>query len=189
MGTALCGRGVCVCSGMLEGRTCGASARAIWSVRGGGSLPANPCARCGVWGLHPACSSRTKVRGAEDRRKKDLPVIDHGSSIWLCKPPIGSDRKAVPKWRAQPTLGRPPNGGGRGGGKGRVIAARVTCNAGTNPCCAPRDLSKRTPEDSPHHRRRPSTGRLIDRRAAGGLRLLGTRRCSRRRWCGCGCCW
>ena len=31
---------MCVCSGMLEGRTCSASARAIWSVRGGGSLPA-----------------------------------------------------------------------------------------------------------------------------------------------------
>ena len=35
------GDGVCVCSGMLEGRTCSASARAIWSVRGGGSPPAN----------------------------------------------------------------------------------------------------------------------------------------------------
>ena len=50
----------------LEGRTCtcSASARAIWSDRGGGSPPATtPCARCGVWGLHPACASRAKVRG------------------------------------------------------------------------------------------------------------------------------
>ena len=79
MGIALCGRGVCVCSGMLESRTCSASARAIWSVRGGGSPPANPCARCGVWGLHPACSSRTKVRGAEEGKGPN-----HGSSIcWV----------------------------------------------------------------------------------------------------------
>ena len=39
---------------------------------------ANPCARCGVWGLHPACSSRTKVRGAGEEKGSN-----HGSSICL----------------------------------------------------------------------------------------------------------
>ena len=61
------------------GRTCSASARAIWSDRGGGGPPANPCARCGVCGgfIPPALLAPESGTEAEEEKGSN-----YGSAIF-----------------------------------------------------------------------------------------------------------